>query len=153
MASLYIDRIKSDFQRYDHCLPRKTSYERWCPEIVIKRLSSQGFDDYYISKKLPVKKDCMDFIPKIPKIVTIGLKLDHQDNNNKNTHQFWGIAIIKNILMQYLSFIHRYFHFNLFYSPAKNSFFFFPKITISGYLPKSKSNNELFIERKYYYFT
>ncbi|KAK9310155.1 hypothetical protein QLX08_000438 [Tetragonisca angustula] len=127
MAFLYIDRIKRDFQRTDHCLSRRVTYRKWSPEIVIERLNSQTatFDDRCLTEAFPVKSSFMNLVPKVPKIFTIGLKLDRTDDDDKNAGQFWNVASVKNFFKQYFSFIRRcqsYLHISWKYTPNENDF-------------------------------
>lgn len=121
MAYLYIDRLKSDFQRSDFYNPRTIIYKRWCPQIITKYLNSENFDDLYVSENIQVKNSSMYFIPKVPKIFSIGLRLDNKHKDNINSVQFWVNTNIKKFLEQYFSFFLRYFQF----SYSRYSFFFF----------------------------
>ncbi|XP_043513755.1 uncharacterized protein LOC122530668 [Frieseomelitta varia] len=127
MAFLYIDRIKRDFQRTDHCLSRRVTYRKWSPKIVIERLNSQTatFDNRCLSEAFPVKNTFMNLVPKVPKIFTIGLKLDRKDDDDKNARQFWNVASVKNFFKHYFSFIRRcqsYLHISWKYTPNENDF-------------------------------
>lgn len=116
MAYLYIDRLKNDFQRSDFYNPRTIIYKRWCPQIITKYLNSENFDDLYVSENvIQVKNSSMYFIPKVPKIFSIGLRLDNEHKDDINSVQFWVNANIKKFLEQYFSFFLRYFQFFLFF--------------------------------------
>lgn len=124
MAYLYIDRLKSDFQRSDFYNPRTIIYKRWCPQIITKYLNSENFDDLYVSENIQVKNSSMYFIPKVPKIFSIGLRLDNKHKDNINSVQFWVNTNIKKFLEQYFSFFLRYFQF----SYSRYFFFFFESL-------------------------
>ena len=114
MAFLYIDRIKRDFQRTNHCLSRRVTYRKWSPTSAIKRLNSQTFHDRCIFEEFPVKESFMNLVsPKVPKIFTIGLKLDRENDDCKSACQFWNIASVKNFFKQYFSFIRRYLQWEI----------------------------------------
>lgn len=108
MGSLYIDRLKSDFQRIEPCILRMNFHNPWSPQIFMEILGNQKCDDTYVPEESGVRNTVMNFLPKVPKIFTIGLRLDCKDNNHTNC-PYWNINGLKTFFMYYFRLISRYF--------------------------------------------
>ncbi|XP_076386787.1 uncharacterized protein LOC143264267 isoform X2 [Megachile rotundata] len=106
MAFFYTDQLKSDFQTAERFIPRTNDRESWCSWFLIKLFHNQNRKKYY-SKDCPVKNISTNFIPKTPKITTIGLRMNCEDTE-ENDQRFWKIADIKNYLKQYFNMFQRY---------------------------------------------
>ncbi|CAK9821407.1 hypothetical protein ANTRET_LOCUS139 [Anthophora retusa] len=109
MAFLYIDRLKGDFQRNDHCIQRKNIHGKWSPQILAKHLGSLKFDQWCITKEIQDKSVSMHFVPKVPKIFTIGLRLHHKNTDEKRVlPKSSNVASLVNFLKEYLNFVLRF---------------------------------------------
>ncbi|XP_034171622.1 uncharacterized protein LOC117600370 isoform X2 [Osmia lignaria lignaria] len=104
MAFLYIDRLKSDFPTAERFIFRTSASENWFSWLLIKLFRDQERKKSN-SKECQVKSVSMNFVPRTPKITTIGLRLNCKDTN---TRQFWKIDDIKNLLKQYFDIVRSY---------------------------------------------
>ncbi|KAK2574971.1 hypothetical protein KPH14_008734 [Odynerus spinipes] len=69
-ASLFIDRLKSEFQRGDDFVPRFRSHRNWCPNFPPKYFCERDDGERSMSLGKSVSKN---FVRETPKIYSIGL--------------------------------------------------------------------------------